>query len=105
MHAREPQALDRNPSNSAHLEGVQGGFFSMKKPLEGRASGYTCSDSAVTCGRTCGSTCGSTCGWARIRGKVAEICRFRARPSRFSICGTLRVPCCVPCWRPKASCG
>ena len=38
---------ERNPSNSAHLEGVQGGFFSMKKPLEGRASGYTCSDSAV----------------------------------------------------------
>jgi len=32
------------------LEGVQGGFFSMKKPLEGRASGYTCSDSAVGIG-------------------------------------------------------
>ena len=44
------ERLERNPSNNAHLESVQGGFFSMKKPLEGRASGYTCSDSAVVIG-------------------------------------------------------
>jgi hypothetical protein len=43
--------LERNPSNSAHLEVVQGGYFSMKKPLEGRASGYACSDSAVGAAR------------------------------------------------------
>ena len=42
-----PMTLERNPSNSADMEGVQGGFFLMKKPLDGRASGYTGSDSAV----------------------------------------------------------
>jgi hypothetical protein len=30
MHLR---ALEQNPSHSAHTESVQGGFFSMKKPL------------------------------------------------------------------------
>ena len=39
--------LERNPSNSAHSDCAQGGFFLMKKPLEERTSGYTCSDSAV----------------------------------------------------------
>jgi len=40
----------RNPSNSAHMEGVRCDFFLMKKPLEGRTSGYTFSDSAVGAG-------------------------------------------------------
>ena len=40
--------LERNPSDSAHSKFAQGGFFLRKKPLDGRASGYTRSDSAVT---------------------------------------------------------
>ena len=41
------RCFKRNPSNSAHLEKVRGGFFLMKKPLEERASVYISSDSAV----------------------------------------------------------
>ncbi len=43
---------ERNASNSGHLEGVQGGFLSTKKPLEERGSGHTGSDSAVAASRT-----------------------------------------------------
>src|SRR5208337_4444480 len=39
--------LRAESEQSAHVAGVRGGFFLMKKPLEGRASGYTCSNSAV----------------------------------------------------------
>jgi hypothetical protein len=39
--------LEQNPSNSAHFEIVQGGFFLRKKPLEGRAFWYIYSDSAL----------------------------------------------------------
>jgi lipopolysaccharide/colanic/teichoic acid biosynthesis glycosyltransferase len=41
------ELLEQNPSNSAHTEFEQGGLFLRKKPLGGRASGYTCPDSAV----------------------------------------------------------
>jgi hypothetical protein len=31
--------LEQNPSNSAHADSTQGGFFLRKKPLNGRAYG------------------------------------------------------------------
>ena len=39
--------LEQNPSNSAYAEGAQGGFFLMKKPLEGDGFGYVYSESAL----------------------------------------------------------
>ena len=39
--------LERNQSNSAHGEILQGGFFLRKNPLKGRAVGYIYSDSAI----------------------------------------------------------
>ena len=41
------KALEQNPSNSAHCEVAEGGFSLGKKPLDGQATGYIYSDSAV----------------------------------------------------------
>src|SRR5579875_2742800 len=41
-----PHILKRNPGNNTNSECVQGSFSLREKPLEGRASGDVCSDSA-----------------------------------------------------------
>ncbi len=43
--------LEQNPSNSAHIQTVQCGFFLMKKPLEQSGYGTIYPDSAVVAGK------------------------------------------------------
>ncbi len=47
LRTRFSPALEQNPNSRAQAEGPQGGFFFGKKPLGGRATGYSYSGSAV----------------------------------------------------------
>jgi hypothetical protein len=48
FHHKPAELLEQNPSNGAYTENVQGGFFSLKKPLQAGGFRYIYSDSAVS---------------------------------------------------------